>query len=288
METDLTVSRSVLIVGCGQLGNRLPDYLDESQWQLSGIRRRPSEVASGIKAIAADYTNANSLQSVLAEQRPDYIVLSLTPASRDAAGYERGYLRGVKNVLASLQHRPRRIVFVSSTSVYAQNNDEWVNEESPALATSYSGSTMLACERLLSESDNLHTSLRCGGIYGGGSKRMIEQIQRGEFSASQHYTNRIHADDCSAVIAHLLEMDRRDQTLADVYLGVDCAPCKKSELESWLAGRLGVSYMTPSSTESHSSRNPGSKRCSNTRLLDTGFEFQYPDFTQGYSALLNS
>ena len=285
MNKDLMISSSVLIVGCGQLGNRLPDYLDESLWQLSGMRRRVADVAPGIKAIAADYTDAESLHRVLAELQPDYIVLTLTPASRSAEGYERGYLRGVKNLLASLLYRPRRIVFVSSTSVYAQSNGEWINEESSASATSYSGSTMLACEQILSASKIPSTSLRCGGIYGGGSIRMIEKIQRGEFSASQHFTNRIHAEDCSAAIAHLLELDRRGESPAELYLGVDSAPCKKGELESWLAEQLGVPY-NAALTEPRSVRNPGSKRCSNQRLIDSGFVFRFPDFKHGYSALL--
>jgi hypothetical protein len=31
----------------------------------------------------------------------------------------------------------------------------------------------------------------------------------------------------------------------------------------------------------------GSKRCSNKRLLSTGFQFRYPDFRAGYRAMID-
>ncbi len=35
-------------------------------------------------------------------------------------------------------------------------------------------------------------------------------------------------------------------------------------------------------------RRAGSKRCRNTRLLETGYRFRYPSFREGYGAMLRS
>ncbi|MBE1188657.1 SDR family NAD(P)-dependent oxidoreductase, partial [Escherichia coli] len=50
-----------------------------------------------------------------------------------------------RHVLGWLQargQRPRRLLFVSSTGVYAQTDGGWIDEESPALSQAYSGRIM--------------------------------------------------------------------------------------------------------------------------------------------------
>jgi len=37
-----------------------------------------------------------------------------------------------------------------------------------------------------------------------------------------------------------------------------------------------------------SSRRAGSKRCSNRKLLNSGFQFKYADFRQGYTEIIKS
>ncbi len=283
--------QSILIVGCGQLGNAMAPMLEPTDaWRVFGMRRNVAAVAPGIEAIEADYTDANAFANVLQRTKPDYVVLTLTPAARTAEAYETCYVQAVRNLLAGLNHSVRQLVFVSSTSVYSQHNDEWIDETSPAEPTGFSGQTMLECERLLKASGLSFTALRCGGIYGAGSGRLLTQISKGDFSSSKHYTNRIHFKDSAAAIVPLLEKRRRGDSLADIYLGVDSSPCRKTEIEQWLAEQLGVAYTGPSNVDSTAkevaARQPGSKRCSNKRLLDSGFEFQYPSYKEGYAAMI--
>jgi hypothetical protein len=56
---------------------------------------------------------------------------------------------------------------------------------------------------------------------------------------------------------------------------------------AWLAARLGVP--APPVEEGEAGvRARGDKRCSNARLLATGFRFRYPTYREGYAALLGA
>jgi hypothetical protein len=52
------------------------------------------------------------------------------------------------------------------------------------------------------------------------------------------------------------------------------------DVSEWLAKKLGVS-LTERPASSRSVR-----RCSNKKLLDSGYQFQYPSFREGYTQLL--
>ena len=55
----------------------------------------------------------------------------------------------------------------------------------------------------------------------------------------------------------------------------------------WLGEQLGVSPLRSAAASSPPShRRAGSKRCRNRRLLESGYEFLYPTFREGYASLL--
>jgi nucleoside-diphosphate-sugar epimerase len=99
-----------------------------------------------------------------------------------------------------------------------------------------------------------------------------------------HYVNRIHRDDCAGAIRHLLLLDRPQR----LYLGVDHEPADRREVARWLADRLD----SHSGDRSMSSRDPATrarsnKRCSNGRLVRSGYRFLYPTFREGFEPLLD-
>ncbi|MFK7731301.1 MAG: NAD(P)H-binding protein [Pseudomonadales bacterium] len=281
---------SLLIIGCGAIGNAIAaQNSTRSVWQLHGARRNVDKLAPEISGHRVDYTDAAAVSQLLSDCVADYLLLTFTPFSYSDEGYQQAYVVGVRNVLAALRQPPKRIVFVSSTSVYGQHNGEWVDEESDAVPTGFSGRVMLQCEQMLADSAVPSTSIRCGGIYNSTSTRLVDAVREGRFSASNHFTNRIHRYDCAAAILHLLNLDVLGQAVQACYLGVDSEPARKLEVERWLAARLGIAY--PESVQAHndnevSQRKVGSKRCNNQRLLDSGFQFRYPDFRDGYGEVI--
>jgi len=277
---------SVLIVGCGDVGGRLATQLLDTGWQVYGLRRSIDRLPTGVIGVAGD---------LFSEQCPtqwptgqiDYLVYSAAATEHDEAGYQAAYVDGLKNTLSWLeQHgqRPKRLLFVSSSGVYAQKDGEWVDEASPALSTNYSGRIILDAERVALESGIAASAVRLTGIYGPGRERLMGQVRKGYRVAVEPplYGNRIHADDAAGLLAFLLEADRQGRALDDCYIGVDNAPAPLAEVVDWLRERLGITEWAAEA----SVRRAGSKRCSNARAKALGWEPRYSSYREGYAAIL--
>jgi hypothetical protein len=97
------------------------------------------------------------------------------------------------------------------------------------------------------------------------------------------YTNRIHRDDCVGVLRHVLAL----VSPAPIYLGVDCEPADEKTLYQWIAGATGAPTPRQAPRDAAAPGRRGNKRCRNTRLLESGYEFRYPSFRDGYAAALS-
>ena len=277
---------SVLIAGCGDIGGRMATQLLKNDWQVYGLRRSIERLPAGVMGVAGD---------LFSEQCPaqwptgelDYVVYSAAATEHDEAGYQAAYVDGLKHTLSWLkQHgqKPKRLLFVSSSSVFAQKDGQWIDETSPAQATSYSGRIMLDAEQVALDSGIAASVVRLTGIYGPGREWMLGQVRKGYRVAIDPpmYGNRIHADDAGGLLAFLLEADRQGKTLDDCYIGVDNAPVPLAEVVGWLRERMGVTEWAAE----ESIRRAGSKRCSNARARALGWEPRYSSYREGYAAIL--
>ena len=278
---------SVLIAGCGDIGSRMATQLLANDWQVYGLRRSIERLPAGVIGVAGD---------LFSEQCPaqwpsgdiDYVVYSAAATEHDEAGYQAAYVDGLKHTLSWLkQHgqKPKRLLFVSSSSVFAQKDGEWIDETSPAQATNYSGRIMLDAEQVALNSGIAASVVRLTGIYGPGREWMLGQVRKGYRVAIDPpmYGNRIHADDAGGLLAFLLEADRQGKALDDCYIGVDNAPVPLAEVVGWLRERLGVTEWAAET----STRRAGSKRCSNARAKALGWEPRYSSYREGYAEILD-
>lgn len=279
---------TVLIIGCGDIGITLGRELIHKGHRVIGIRRQAEVLQdSGIEPFALDL---NDLEGADASALPqaDYVIYTVTADRFEESAYQSAYPEGLKRVLSVLeQHEtpPRRIFFVSSTSVYGQQEGEVVSEESPTESTSFSGNLMSEAEQALLNHPLPGTVVRFSGIYGPGRDRLIHQVAEGRIAAVTPviYSNRIHRDDCAGILTHLIHCQESGQPLADLYLGSDCEPVTLHNVMTWLAKQLAVE-----STETMQSplRRRASKRCDNSRILETGYQFRYPTYKEGYAQVL--
>jgi len=277
---------SVLIAGCGDIGSRLANQLLPQDWTVYGLRRTIAHLPEGVIGVAGDLFQARTPADWPATNL-DYLVYCATPTERDEAGYRAAYIEGLQHVLAWLgQHgqRPKRIVFVSSSSVYGQQHGEWVDETSPTDANGFSGKVMLEAEQVALHSGFPASVVRLTGIYGPGRSDLANRVRQGYSVAVEPplYANRIHADDAAGLLAYLLEADSRAIALEDCYIGVDDAPAPLAEVVDWMRGFLGVSEWA----ENAALRRSGSKRCSNARAKALGWVPRYATYREGYAALL--
>ena len=282
------LKEKIALLGFGDIANRLASQLSEHH--VVGVKR--SRIAhSSVIIDTADCCDPIQMKRVLSVGF-DVLVITFTPTEMSDAGYEQGYVIPTKTILAALDQqvvKPRLIIFVSSTSVYAQQDGNWVDEQSPAEPESYSGRRLREAEELIANSGYVYCHIRFSGIYGRSRGHVVEQVIAGKGTAAEPavYTNRIHADDCAGVLAHLIQQ-QKVQGVQAIYIASDHQPTPLHEVKEWMRHTLDL-------PEDHFKQNTplaartlrSNKRCSNKLLLDSGYVFIYPSFKEGYAPLLS-
>lgn len=273
----------IVIAGCGNVGSALGLRLRDASHEVWGVRRNPSRLPDGLHPLAADLGEPAALDGL--PRGIDQLVYAAAADGYTEAAYQAAYVTGVANLLAALRRhgeRPSRVLLVSSTSVYSQQEGEWIDEQSPAEAEGFAPESLRTGERLVWAAPFPATVIRFGGIYGPGRTRLIDQLRGGEATCRPGlYTNRIHRDDCAGALAHLLGLERP----APLYLGVDDEPAAQCEVLGWLAAQLGMPAPREVAADSERRRR-GNKRCRNARLRNSGWQPAYPGYRDGYAALL--
>ncbi|TFC17925.1 NAD-dependent epimerase/dehydratase family protein [Cryobacterium algoritolerans] len=274
---------TVLIAGCGDLGTEVGLRFVELGHDVVGLRRDASRLPSAISGRSIDL----SLEKPVVPLGTEIVIVALAADSLTPESYTTAYVNGLRNLLDALDEAPvtpRRVLLVSSTAVYDVNDGSWVDELTPTNPRPGTAAVLLASERMLHTRIPEAVVLRLAGIYGPGRERLITQVRAGRatVSALSRHTNRIHRDDASAAIVHLMT---RVEPPAQLYIGVDSAPVVGIDVLNFLAGELGLPV--PIVVETNSRRG-GDKRLRNQRLLDTGFGFTYPSYREGYRAILES
>lgn len=274
----------VLIAGCGYVGAELGSRLAAAGHAVWGMKRRPVGLPSGVRPVAADLTNPGSLGNLPSDL--DVVVYAASADSFAEDAYRRAYVDGPRHLLAALATQgqsPRRVLLVSSTSVYGQRRGEWVDEDSPTEPAGFNGRLVLEGEEAVRGGPFPATVVRFGGLYGPGRVLFVGALRAGTATCSESppaCVNLVHRDDGAGALAHLSFLP----DAAPVYIVVDSCPAERCELLRWLAARLGLP--PPAVVDAGPGpRGQGFKRCSSRRLLGSGYELAYPSYVDGFSAL---
>jgi nucleoside-diphosphate-sugar epimerase len=277
----------VLIAGCGYVGTALAARLVAAGHEVWGLRRAAAGLPPGVHHLAADLTDPRTLLQL--PPHLDVVFFTAAAEGSDDRAYSAIYVDGLRHLLEALveqQQAPRRVLYTSSTAVYAQSHGEWVDETSTTDPSHFTGRRVLEGERLLLGGPFPATVLRFGGIYGPGRVSLIERVHQGLAVCRDGpvlYTNRIHRDDCAGALHHLMTLPQPEA----LYLGVDHAPTDLCDVLRWLAAQLGApTPRVEAVTDDDTRRQRTNKRCRNARLVASGYSFDYPTFRDGYTALL--
>jgi nucleoside-diphosphate-sugar epimerase len=281
-------AESVLIVGCGDVGIATARLLVERGYRVAGLRRNTGELPAFIEPLAADICNPASL-AVLQQRHFSWVLVTTSAGGFSQELYRAVYVDGLRNVLQRLEMQmPKGLLLASSTSVYHQQDGSWVDETSATEPSSFAGRIQLEAEALTLASKIPSSVVRFAGIYGPGRERLLSRLRQGYIVASdsQNYSNRIHSRDCAGILAHLLAMRQGGVATESHYLAVDCAPTPLRAVCEWLASAIGLDPATLQ--EDATPMRGGNKRCSNRRLLQTGYRFVYPDYQSGFGSILQA
>lgn len=274
----------VLILGCGYLGKRLAARCAGQVFVTTRSPTRAEEFrAADLKPILCDVTEPDSL-AVLPNVETVYYCIGL---DRSAGKPMRAvYVDGLRHVLDKLPP-PRRFLYVSSSSVYGQQDGAEVDETAATCPVEEAGRIILAAEELLRERLPSALVMRFAGIYGRGRLLRAQALRNGEplVSDPEKWLNLIHVEDG---VTALLAAAERGQEGA-VYLTCDDEPVRRRDFYTFLAESLKApppTFLPPpeGQTPPHESAN---RRLSNRRLRqELGVELLHPNYRSGIAASL--
>lgn len=271
----------ILIAGCGDLGSGVAEALVAQGHTVTGIRRTQPDFPEGVTGLTGDLLTMEdtSLPDV------DLVYLIMTPQGRSETAYRAAYFETAQVLIRryATTATPPTVFFVSSTSVYGQNQGEWIDDATPAQPSSATAKVLLEAESALSMSFSCVT-VRCSGIYGPGRFRMLEKVQSEAPWEANSWTNRVHRDDVVSALVLLARLAINAERLPEHVIVTDQTPVSMWELKLWLATCLGAKVMAGSG---EGFAPISGKRIQGEYLLSKGWQPKYPSYVAGYHELID-
>ncbi len=230
----------VVILGCGRLGAAVGAQLAAAGHQVVGVRRSVGG-NPGFPLLIGDLSDADALAGL---PRADVILLAATPGLR--RGRDHGLAIGV-GLLNRLQPQAR-LVYTSTTAVYADAGGGWV-DESGAVGGDDAVRALLAIEAAVLERADFLV-LRCPALTGPG-RGAAAKVATGAVTIAGdplRPCSHIDAGDLAAVCVHSLLDDRGIGRQRGILNAAHPQPVAIQDLYLACARELGVACTITSNT----------------------------------------
>jgi len=278
----VSVHPKTLLIGCGYVGLPLALRLKEaghevSAWVHSAESAKALAPHQFHRAISGDVADARIWDSVT--DNYDLVIHCASSGGGSEAAYEQVFLKGTL-LMNTRQPRSRRL-FVSSTSVYRQDEGEVVTEKSQAEPDTATGRVLRAAEKVAMGADA--TVIRSSGIYGPKRGLLFERFRRGEAiieGDGLRFINQIHQRDLVAAIVHLIGAGK----FGEIYNATDDTPVTYRDYYAWCSKFLSQPMPPHGPLNTERKRGLTNKRVSNAKLRATGWTPIYPSFREGLTA----
>ena len=201
---------TIAIVGCGWLGLPLGQQLVQSAYRVTGSTTREERLPllkeTGIEGFilrsSGEGLIGDNLEGLFGVET---LVLNIPPG-RKRPDVAKQYPEQVRLLLdKALASGVRRVIFVSSTSVYP-NTGDWVTEETAVAPSTESGRALVMAEEMVRERmGEEQIVLRMAGLVGGERKAGRFFAGKKGIAGGLSRINMVHRVDCLAVMQRLLE-----------------------------------------------------------------------------------
>jgi len=276
----------LLIAGYGRLGRALlqANAADQHGFCITALCRSPADIP-GADSIAADLGNSSDLLA-LGKQPFDGVVYCPAPDQRSADAYRQTYLYGLQNLLAGGALKPDgKLIFVSSTAVYGQDDGSYIDEQSSNRPNAFNGRILLQAEQHAlhwpASKPGQRCCVRLAGLYDQLPARYLDMLTQADADAQklQCWSNRIHLIDAARLILLLLSQ----ATMPAVINGVDNEPSRLSDVLAWLAQQRGMVWPLADNDAGSNTSDACGKRISNALAHSLGFVPVYPSYREGFN-----
>lgn len=198
----------ISILGCGWLGFPLAKALLENGFSVNGSTTSTEKLLTleniGIAPFLIEL-GENAIRGNVAEflEGSQVLIIDIPPKLRGNS--TENFVAKIKNLIPFIEKSGiKKVVFVSSTSVYSDEN-KWVTEETIANPDTESGRQLVASEQLLQNNSYFETTvLRFGGLIGKDRNPIRFLAGRSNIENPNAPINFIHQDDCIGIILEII------------------------------------------------------------------------------------
>ena len=185
----------LVVVGAGFLGREAARNARNGDWEVIPVVRSQESVA----ALQKDFPQARAADALepgfwgSLPETLEGMVWAVAPSrTRPEDNFEAMQNRGA--VQAAEWARRKRIpyVYISSTSVYAEDGGAWVDEESPVATEDVRSLAMVKAEEACWRAGG--TVLRCAGLYGQ------ERVMKSDGEGPERWLNLVHVEDAARAV----------------------------------------------------------------------------------------
>lgn len=259
-------TKTISILGCGWLGYPLAKQLSNQGWQVKGSATSESKLDilknNNISPFRINLNDeSNEIDSTFFQS--EYLLINIPPGKLSDP------LKHYKHVcqLIELSH-VKKIIFISSTSVYANINVVAYEKDTDDMAD-HSNRT-LSFERLFQKLNKKVIILRFAGLI-GPQRHPGRFFTAGKTISNPHFpVNLIHLDDCIGLIETILHKGLWGQ----IYNG--CTHTHPSKFEFY--GKASAVLGNPPPIINATSTDMNMKIVSNSKArFELGYEFKHYD-----------
>jgi nucleoside-diphosphate-sugar epimerase len=268
----------ILIAGCGYVGQATADLFHAAGWAVEAwtASAKSAEALSNnpYPVCQVDISQRTQFTSRLGTF--DAVIHSASTRGGGVELYRQIYLNGARNLLDRFVGT--KMLFTSSTSVYAQRDGSWVTEESETNPGHETGRVLLETEKLVL--DRGGTVARLAGIYGPSRSALLSKFLAGTAVVdpqNDRFVNQAHRDDIASAFFLLVSQERQG---GQIYNVADDQPMLQSDCYRWLAQKLNRPLPQIGKSRGQRKRGDSNKRVSNAKLRHLGWVPRYPTFAE--------
>jgi nucleoside-diphosphate-sugar epimerase len=265
--------KNICILGCGWLGLPLAKSLINNGFSVKGSTTTETKLAvlesANILAYSIRLTESEVIGNIEAFLSDSEVLILDIPPKLRGDGAEH-FVTKIETLIPFIEKSPvKQVVFISSTSVYADNNTR-ITEDSKAEPDTESGRQLLATEKILQANTNFKTTvIRFGGLIGENRHPIHFLAGRKSLENPESPINLIHQDDCIGIIEAVIAQ----KTKGEVFNAV--APYHPTRKDYYLQKAKELGLPVPVFDESKPS--VGKTIISDKISTVLGYPFQHTD-----------
>lgn len=181
------MSKKVLILGYGDIANRLSKLLSKKDFDLYAVSKSIKKIEN---FYMYDWLSDNKFE--LDQKNFDSVIFFPKPFDMSEAGYKKGFIDGSRSILNILEKiNFRKLILISSTRVYGREQIGLLDESTEPQPSDYRGKLVYDYENLFIKKYNKEAFvLRFAGLYTNKSEVT--------------FLNNLHRDSAAEIIYFIL------------------------------------------------------------------------------------